>query len=531
MAVENVLNKPILPRSNLFVLPIIVVALSMLYVIYVEVNILLVISIIIIASLYLRERHPSFFGLVVHLAIMFSLPILIPNYTVNVVTSLVLSISLLNYIIGLTSTYDVNILRSTWPASLLLMTYSGFMGILLSFLNMRISYQAITILAVTMIMGLYRYLRLSRGIRVTNQVRVSMISGESVKYNIEVYNSINTPLYYRVEYYEKVEDLKIKCLGDYVVKGNIDYVPLEIRSSTPGIYNVNLKIAFEDYYRLVRVYKDIVLQVRVAPKTKIALLAAHRLIGRLPREIIEQAPGRRPSNVVFNPRLYVSRRGEYYGARQYVPGDDLSQIHWKKSLSKLTLISKERRQSYSPSVIILVDTSSYDNKDYANIMYSLLSTLISLSLQDPLRLVSLAIYDINNIYVLIFEDYVARILYRVIKMIEEGDISTTFIPKKILDKNIATILASLHESKISILYNYLVSSIKDKYIWRIILNITEKTSSHNVILIHGESVVSDAYLLVEYMLVRKGYTIQRPPRIPPRILYEKVLEEPIGINQ
>ncbi len=528
---RSVLSRIMLPRSGLFVSPVIVVALSMLYIIYVEINLLLVISIIIISSLYLREKHPSFAGLVIHLAIMFSLPILIPDYVINVITSLIMSVSLLNYVIGLVFTYEVNVSENAWPPSLLLMSYSGFIGILLSFLNIRIIYAAVLILILTVSLGLYIYMKLHRGIRMPNELKVNMISDEHIKYNIEIHNQTDIPLYYRVECNRTMEGLNIKCFSGEIIRGKTSFIPIEIRGLIPGTYDIDLKIVFEDYYRLVRIYKDLVLHVSIAPKTKVALLAAHRLIGRLPREVIEQTSGKRPSNVVFNPRLYVSRRGEYYGARQYVPGDDLSQIHWKKSLSKLTLISKERKQSYSPSVIILVDTSSYDNKDYANIMYSLLSTLISFSLQDPLRLVSLAIYDVNNVYMYVLEEYVVKILYRTIKLIEKGSISTTFVPKKTLDKNIATILASLGENKISMLYNYLIGSIKDKYIWRIVLNVIENTSSHNIVLIHGESMVSDAYSLVEYLLVRKGYNIERPPRIPPRILYEKVLEEPIGIVQ
>ncbi len=358
-----------------------------------------------------------------------------------------------------------------------------------------------------------------------------MISGETVNYLIKVQNPTRISLYYWFEDYNRIEDLKIALpRGLMIVEGTEDYIPVEISSDIPGIHRLSLRIIFEDNYRLVRLYRDITLYIKIAPKTKIALLAAHRLISRLPREVVEQAPGRRPSSIILNPRVHVSRRGEYYGARQYVPGDDLSQIHWKKSLSKLTLISKERRQSYSPSIIILADTCSYDNRDYANILYTLVSTLISISLQDPLRIVSLAIYDVNQTYLLILEDYAARVLYRVVKNIEEGKISSTRVPRKTLDKNIASLLASIRNEKISSLYDYIIGSIKEKYMWRNVLALTERTFTHNVMIIHGDNIVSDAYTLVEYILLRKGFNVQKPPKIPPRILYERVLEEPIGVK-
>ncbi len=38
-----------------------------------------------------------------------------------------------------------------------------------------------------------------------------------------------------------------------------------------------------------------------------------------------------------------NRLGEYFGAREYTPGDTMRDIHWKKSLGKLRLVSKEYR--------------------------------------------------------------------------------------------------------------------------------------------------------------------------------------------
>ncbi len=186
----------LLTSNFLTIIPVIVVALSMLYVIYREISIPLITSMIIITFLYMREKHPSFLGLVTHLTIMFSISLLIVDNIINIVISIILSISLLSYIVSLTLHYDVNALRSNWPASLLLLSYSSFIGTLLSFLNTRILYQVVAIIGLTIIVSGYKYLLLKHNIKTDDKLNINMISGETVKLQLKIYNPIKDNLYY-----------------------------------------------------------------------------------------------------------------------------------------------------------------------------------------------------------------------------------------------------------------------------------------------------------------------------------------------
>ena len=84
-----------------------------------------------------------------------------------------------------------------------------------------------------------------------------------------------------------------------------------------------------------------------------------------------------------------SRRGEYDGVRQYVPGDSIKQVHWKKSLSKGFLVVKELSEDGSRYAlntsevelepIILVDLYAPNIYEFDSISFTLLKLCLELS--------------------------------------------------------------------------------------------------------------------------------------------------------
>ncbi len=83
-----------------------------------------------------------------------------------------------------------------------------------------------------------------------------------------------------------------------------------------------------------------------------------------------------------------SMRGEYYGVREYIPGDNPRNIHWKKSLSKNELIVKEFSGGLSGTgglglVIVFADLVSSSTSEFDRLSYKLLSTILRYAALNP----------------------------------------------------------------------------------------------------------------------------------------------------
>jgi len=89
-----------------------------------------------------------------------------------------------------------------------------------------------------------------------------------------------------------------------------------------------------------------------------------------------------------------SRVGEYVGARVYEPGDSLKTIHWKKSLSKQMLISKdystssegegfEHSASSGGRVVAVVNLYASNPMDLDSVLAALLHYIVDSASKDP----------------------------------------------------------------------------------------------------------------------------------------------------
>lgn len=123
-----------------------------------------------------------------------------------------------------------------------------------------------------------------------------------------------------------------------------------------------------------------------------------------------------------------SRAGEYIGARYYVPGDNLKDIHWKKSISKGILIVKEYaelgksiRVGYSSKQlgpIIIADLFATSSKELDRIMYRLLNTLVNIALRNPRATIILVL--IAGDMVVALRGGAVDLLYRILVPIEKA---------------------------------------------------------------------------------------------------------------
>lgn len=130
---------------------------------------------------------------------------------------------------------------------------------------------------------------------------------------------------------------------------------------------------------------------------------------------------------------YVSRSrlGEYVGARDYAPGDRLKDIHWKKSLSKHSLIVKEygisgdigsfTSKSSVLEPIVILDLFATSNVELDHMMYSLLSTYLNIVKRNPVTKSYFVLVSHN--FILVIKGKSIDILYNLYKALER------FLPK------------------------------------------------------------------------------------------------------
>jgi len=89
--------------------------------------------------------------------------------------------------------------------------------------------------------------------------------------------------------------------------------------------------------------------------------------------------------IVVLPAIKRWRRGEYLGARYYIPGDDPRSIHWKKSLSKGDLVVKEYGGGGGGfgGIVVIADLTSANEFEFDKLSYTLLALLIRNAVRFP----------------------------------------------------------------------------------------------------------------------------------------------------
>ena len=95
--------------------------------------------------------------------------------------------------------------------------------------------------------------------------------------------------------------------------------------------------------------------------------------------------------VRIHPRAQLKkRRGEYFGTRYYVPGDDIKMIHWKKSASKGELVVKEfvvggvsGGGGGAGGLVMFIDLIASSPEELDRLAYTSLATLVKKAVTGP----------------------------------------------------------------------------------------------------------------------------------------------------
>ena len=251
----------------------------------------------------------------------------------------------------------------------------------------------------------------------------------------------------------------IRVAGKWMLKEGLDfnkYVFIPVKFNTVGRHLIDVKVyALDKYYvssRLVwsrrllvtvvpftlerletlkreaarrGLIKDVISLIsggitiyggRKGPQTISILEMTRETIGRI-AEIISKAmesPARTLLESVFTTILshaYVqktSRFGEYKGIRYYVPGDNPRLIHWKKSVSKNMLVTKEFELPETgekeaaggtgggiPIFVCFLDSAN--NRELEKTIYDLLNILFTLASRNPRSRILLLLVSSNTI--------------------------------------------------------------------------------------------------------------------------------------
>ena len=122
-----------------------------------------------------------------------------------------------------------------------------------------------------------------------------------------------------------------------------------------------------------------------------------------------------------------SRTGEYIGSRDYVAGDRLKDIHWKKSISKSSLIVKEfgvsgiwefpsKLRTLEP--IVIIDLFATNPRELDRLVFKLLSIYLSIVRRSPIIKSVLIIVTPN--FLLAIKGKSVDILYNLYKSLEKS---------------------------------------------------------------------------------------------------------------
>ncbi len=365
-----------------------------------------------------------------------------------------------------------------------------------------------------------------------NSYTLRVFKGDENSYEVIVSNksknSVN--IYLETPTCENVKatlSRKFKVLS----KGEQLKIGLKIYGKLIGESVLTLKIILTDNNLLAKKTIALKPKVIVIPQYKLALRAAIILLSRLAQ--LQRTV--KLTEYTVKGLTGRTRRGEYYGVRAYVPGDEISSIHWKKSVSKQTLVVKDYRRKPFGTLIVLCDLTSKTFNELDDLVYTLLSTLIYETLRDPMQTIYLAIYDKQRMHLNVVGENVSRALLKTVKYLQKTPLKT--LKEAIeahLDKPSLEVLRSSIVKNIPLTVAE-VSGLKDKlfenngYVFLSKIAKVVKPPA-NIVLIHGNVLEKHTYSLVEYNVKTIGYSIVEAKKPKPRILYEKAKKEPLIVG-
>lgn len=320
---------------------------------------------------------------------------------------------------------------------------------------------------------------------------------------------------------------KFKVLG----KGEKLRISLRIYGKLIGENVLILKIILTDSNLLAKKTLALKPKVIVIPQYKLALRAAIILLSRL----TQFQKSAQLTAYTIKGFTRHTRRGEYYGVRAYTPGDEILLIHWKKSVSKQTLIVKDYRREHFGALIMLCDLTSKSFDELDSLVYTLLSTLICETLRNPMRTTYLTLYDKQKIYLNVIGENIGKVLLKIVRFMQKT-------PLKTLKE---TIEAHLDKPNLNILISSIVenipltmaevSSLKNRLFENngyVFLSKIAKMASPpaNIVLIYGNVLEKHTYSLLEYNARKIGYNVVEAEKLKPKMLYEKAKKEPLIVG-
>lgn len=170
-------------------------------------------------------------------------------------------------------------------------------------------------------------------------------------------------------------------------------VQLRVTPELAGPSSVRLVAYATDRWGLMQVMFELeAARLFVIPRARYAAWLAERYLtatksGSLP--LISNVASLRPT--------YGFRRGiEYYGSRQYQPGDSLKNIDWKHSFKHNSLVTKEFAEFRGQSALILVNLAVADAEEADELAYRIIVAALSLAREGVPS--ALAAYDEDNVY-------------------------------------------------------------------------------------------------------------------------------------
>ncbi len=268
--------------------------------------------------------------------------------------------------------------------ALLLITVLVF-GIALLFGNLSLLLVSVVAIVYFTIIGVIALRRLLLKPAEETQVQQRMVAGSEAELNIKltVITKIGGLLFVESPY----EWLKVSP-GKMSLKNSelVIRISLSPRLSGPSI--IKLKGQATDRWGLIRVSFEMEpIRLYVIPRARYAAWLAKKYLAG-------SKPGILPliSNIAALKPTYGLRRGvEYYGNRQYQPGDSLKNIDWKHSLKYNELVSKEFTEFHGRSAIILVNLAIGNAEEADKLAYNIIVTAISLAQENIPA--ALAAYD------------------------------------------------------------------------------------------------------------------------------------------
>lgn len=238
----------------------------------------------------------------------------------------------------------------------------------LTLIDLWISISSFTIIIYIILKSSYRLLALKK-VRLDAPKVIKGIRGERQTIELSAINNSKVGMLIIFSDYEGVGSCDITPKKVKVNPSSSEEIRLEFTPSSAGKYG--LKISFNIVDNELWVKRTLIHSIMtvVSTKTSIAVHVAQRLLRMLkplPMTGLEiESEG--PTKVMG---------GEFYGCREYIPGDDPRNINMKKSVSKQTMIINEYWSSGIGPLAIIADLTANSPEELDDLMYKVISLAI-----------------------------------------------------------------------------------------------------------------------------------------------------------